>query len=382
MTLPYQLTPAQHAFRTWVTDTAQRVVAPGAAERDRTHEFPAALIAELGQLGLMGLLVPPEHGGHDKGFVSYCLATEALAAADAGVSTTVHVHSIGGTLLLARAGTDAQKRQYLPAMASGQSIGSFLLTEPGTGSDAAAIQTEARRDGDHFVINGHKHLITNGQCAGTVLVWAVTDRSAGKKGITAFIVPTATPGYRATRIDGKLGQHSSETADVRFEDCRVHHSNVLGDEGGGLKMAMSALADGRIAVAAQAVGIASAAYDAALAYAKTRVAFGQPIIRQQAVAFRLADMATQLEVSRSFYLYAAALREAGHNCIKEAAMAKLYASEMAEKVCSQALQIHGGNGYLSDHAVERYYRDVRVTQIYEGTSDIQRLIIGRDIAQT
>lgn len=360
-------------------EIASRVLAPGAAQRDQIGTYPIDELRELGNAGFMGLLVPREYGGRESGFVGYCLSMEEFAAADAGISTTVHVHSLGATLMLTRFGSDEQKRRYLPRMATGERIGSFLLTEPTAGSDAAAIQTRATRDGDYFVLNGEKHLITSGRVAGTVIVWAVTDPNKGKDGISAFIVPTDTPGYQATKIEAKMGQHSSETAQVSFTNCRVSSANLLGEEGRGYRLAMSGLADGRIAIGAQAVGIARAAYQAALRYAMSREAYGEPIARLQAISFRLAEMATQIEISRTFYIHAAKLSDSGENFTKEASMAKLFASQMAERVCSDALQIHGGNGYLRDFPVERYCRDVRVTQLYEGTSDIQKLIIAREI---
>lgn len=360
-------------------DVATNFLNPSAAERDRTRAFPTAELAELGRLGFMGMLIPEEYGGSDTGFLGYCLVIEEIAAADAGISTTVHVHNLGASIILARFGTPDQKARFLPAMATGACIGAFLLTEPHAGSDTAAIRTTARREGDHFVLNGSKQFISNGKSAGLALVFAVTDPAAGKRGTTAFLIPTETPGYVVTRVEEKMGQHSSDTAQITLEDCRVPADLVLGNVDGGYQIAMSGLADGRIAIAAQAVGIARAAYEQALRYAHERQAYGAPIGKLQAISFRLADMATDVEIARHYYTYAAALCEAGKPCVKEASMAKLFASEMAEKVCSDALQIHGGYGYLRDFPLERYSRDVRVTKIYEGTSDIQRLIISRQL---
>ncbi|TAK16770.1 MAG: acyl-CoA dehydrogenase [Rhizorhabdus sp.] len=379
---PSLLTHGEANLRDEARDAAARLLAPDADGRNERGGFPNDAVDALGRMGFMGLLVPSAFGGRGCGILGYSLALEEIAAVDAGVSTTMHVHSLGATLMLARFGTEAQKARYLPEMAAGRTIGSFVLTEPQAGSDAAAIRTVARRDGDDFVITGSKHLITNGKTAGVVLVWALTDPALGREGITAFIVPTDTPGYDGSHVDAKMGQHSSETVRVELNECRVPAANILGVEGRGFRHAMSGLADGRIAIAAQAVGIAQAAYAAALDYARSREAYGAPIIKLQAIQFRLADMATQIEIARNFYISTAAQRQAGHDCIREASMAKLFASEMAEKVCSDALQIFGGNGYLREYRVERYCRDVRVTQIYEGTSDIQRLIIGRDIARS
>ena len=373
------LSEAQEALRRNAWETATRVLLPGAAQRDAARAPAIHEYAELGKAGLMGLLVPKIYGGRDSGFVGYCLAMEELAAADAGISMAVHAHSIGGTLMIARFGTDEQKKRFLPALASGEQLGAFLLTEPSAGSDAAALRTTAQKDGDHFILDGEKHLITNGGIAGTVVVWAVSDPGAGKKGITAFIVPTRTPGYEATRVEQKMGQHSSDTARVSFRNCRVPAANVLGEEGRGFRLAMSGLVEGRIAIAAQAVGIARAAYDVALRYAHTRHAYGQPLTHLQAISFRLAEMATQIEIARTFYIYAATLSERGVPFVKEASMAKIFAAQMAEQVCSAALQIHGGNGYLRDFTVERLARDARATQLYEGTNDIQNVIIAREI---
>ncbi|NYZ14393.1 acyl-CoA dehydrogenase [Azospirillum sp. RWY-5-1] len=379
---PSLLPLGEEALRTEARRVARSLLADGARERDRLRAVAHREIAELGKAGFMGLLVPTEFGGRGCSLLGYCLALEEIAAVDAGVSTSVHVHSLGATLMIARFGTQAQKSSLLPTMATGACIGSFLLTEPQAGSDSSALRTTARRDGGHFVLDGTKHLITNGKSAGTVLVWAVTDPAKGRKGITAFIVPTGTPGYAATRVEAKMGQHSSETVEVTLSGCRVPADHILGEEGDGYRLALAGLADGRIAIAAQSVGIARAAFEAALAYAQQRTAYGQPIARLQAVTFHLADMAMQIEVARTFYIHACRLQAAGHAAIKEAAMAKLFASEMAEKVCSAALQVHGGNGYLADHDVERYSRDARATQIYEGTSDIQRVIIGKELLQS
>ncbi|KAB2687975.1 acyl-CoA dehydrogenase family protein [Brucella tritici] len=371
------LNDTQEQIREAARQFAQERLAPGAAARDREHSFPGAELAEMGELGFMGMLVPEEWGGSDLGAVAYALALEEIAAGDGACSTIVSVHSSVGCVPILRFGTEEQKQRFLPKMASGEWIGGFALTEPQAGSDASALKTRARRDGDHYVIDGSKQFITSGKNGSVVIVFAVTDPSAGKKGISAFIVPTDTPGYEVVSVEHKLGQHSSDTCALAFTDMRIPVENRLGDEGQGYKIALANLEGGRIGIAAQSVGMARAAFEAACAYAKERITFGKPIIEHQAVAFRLADMATKIETARQMVLHAAALREAGKPCLTEASMAKLVASEMAEQVSSAAIQIHGGYGYLADYPVERIYRDVRVCQIYEGTSDVQRLVIAR-----
>ncbi len=311
--------------------------------------------------------------------LSMVLAIEEIAAGHGALSTIVSVQNSLACGITQRYGTDAQKRDYLTKFASGAWIGCFCLTEPHVGSDASAIRTTARREGNGWVLNGVKQFITSGKNAEVALVFAVTDAAAGKKGISCFLVPTTTPGYIVARLEEKMGQHASDTAQIILEDCRIPPENLLGAEGEGYKIALSNLEAGRIGIAAQCVGMARAALDEAVKYAKEREAFGVPIVQHQAVLFRLADMATQVEVARQMVWHAASLRQAGRPCLKEASMAKLFASEMAEKVCSDAIQVHGGNGYMADYAVERIYRDVRVAQIYEGASDIQRLVIGRAV---
>jgi alkylation response protein AidB-like acyl-CoA dehydrogenase len=331
-------------------------------------------------LGFMGMLVPEEWGGAGADHVSYALAIEEVAAGDGAVSTIMSVHNSVACMPILKFGTAEQKERFLRPLAEGRMLGAFCLTEPQAGSDAAALRTRAVRDGDHWVLNGTKQFITNGQNAQVAIVFAVTDPAAGKKGISAFIVPTATPGWQVARLEDKLGQRCSDTAQIVLEDCRVPADLLLGAEGEGYKVALSNLEGGRIGIAAQAVGMARAAFEAAVAYAGEREAFGQPILAQQAVSFRLADCATQIAAARGLVLTAAALRDAGRPCLTEAAMAKLFASEMAEQVCSAAIQTFGGYGYVNDFPVERIYRDVRVCQIYEGTSDIQRLVIARSFS--
>lgn len=373
------LTEEQQAIREAARDFARERLAPGAAARDRAHQFPREELTEMGALGFLGMLIPEAHGGSETGVTAYALALEEIAAADGACSTIMSVHSSVGCVPILRYGTEEQKARFLPQMASGQWIGGFALTEPGAGSDASALKTRARRDGGDYVIDGAKQFITSGQNGQVVIVFAVTDPEAGKKGISAFIVPTDTPGYQVVSVEHKLGQHSSDTCALAFIEMQVPAENRLGAEGEGYRIALSNLEGGRIGIAAQAVGMARGAYEAALAYARERVTFGKPIADHQAVAFKLADMATQIDAARLMVLRAAGLREAGRPCLTEASMAKLFASEMAEKVCSDAIQIHGGYGYLADYPVERIYRDVRVCQIYEGTSEVQRMVIARGL---
>ncbi|WP_207458384.1 acyl-CoA dehydrogenase family protein [Azospirillum sp. SYSU D00513] len=374
-----RLTEEQVMVREMARRFAEDRLAPMAAERDRNHAFPAAEVAEMGELGLMGMIVPEDWGGSGTDFVAYALALEEIAAGEGATSTIMAVHNSLGCASVLKFGTDEQKDRFLRPMARGDMLACFCLTEPQAGSDAAAIQTRAVRDGDHYVLNGSKQFISTGSTAKLALVFAVTDPVAGRKGISAFLVPTDTPGYRVARIEEKLGQNASDTCHIQFEDCRVPAAFRLGAEGEGYRIALANLEGGRIGIAAQAVGMARSAYEAALRYAKERQSFGTAIVNHQAVAFRLADMATRIEAARQLVLHAAALRDAEVPCLKEAAMAKLFASEAAERVCADAIQVHGGYGYLKDFPVERIYRDVRVCSIYEGTSDIQRLIISRQI---
>jgi butyryl-CoA dehydrogenase len=371
------LSPEQEQIRDMLRDFAREQLAPRAAEWDKTAHFPADELRQLGQLGAYGMVVPEEWGGTGLDYVSLALALEEIAAGDGATSTIISVQNSVVCGPINAFGNDAQKAQYLKKLASGEWLGCFCLTEPHVGSDAAAIKTRAVRDGDEWVLNGVKQFITTGKNAQVAIVFAVTDAAAGKKGISAFIVPTGTPGYIVARIEEKLGQHASDTAQILFENCRVPAANLLGREGDGYRVALANLEGGRIGIAAQAVGMARSAFEAAVKYARERESFGKPIFEHQAVNFRLADMATQIEAARQLVHHAASLKDAGRPCLKEASMAKLFASEMAEKVCSDAIQIHGGYGYVADFPVERIYRDVRVCQIYEGASDIQRLVIGR-----
>ena len=356
---------------------AQDRLAPGAAQRDRTAALSEPLLAEMGGLGLMGMIVPAEWGGADADFLSYVLALEEVAAADGALSTVMSVNNSPVCAAISAFGTAEQKERFLRPLARGAMIGAFALTEPQAGSDAANLKSRARREGNRYILSGTKQFITSGSIAGVVLTFAVTDPEAGKRGISAFLVPTDSAGYTVASIEKKLGQRASDTCQILFDEVDLPPDLMLGREGDGYRIALANLESGRIGIAAQSVGMARAALDAALAYAQERRAFGKPIVEHQAVAFRLADMATQIEVARQMVWHAAALRDAGESCLKEASMAKLFASEMAERVGSDALQIHGGYGYVTDFPVERIYRDVRVCKIYEGTSDIQRLVISR-----
>jgi butyryl-CoA dehydrogenase len=375
-----RLTEEQRMLRDTAHEFAQRELAPHAAEWDREARFPKQALAELGRLGFMGMLVAPEYGGAGADHVGYALAVEEIAAGDGATSTILSVNTLCCSAVQ-QYGSEDQKRRFLVPMAKGDMLAAFCLTEPEAGSDAAAIKTRARRHGNRWVLNGTKQFITSGSTAQVALVFAVTDPAAGRKGISAFLVPTDTPGYKVARVEKKLGQRASDTAQLVFEDLELTPDLMLGAEGEGYKIALANLEGGRLGIATQSVGMARAAYEAALGYAKEREAFGKKIIDHQAVAFRLSDMATEIAAARGLVLDAAERRDSGEPCLKEAAMAKLFASEMAERVCSAAIQIHGGYGYLADFPVERIYRDVRVCQIYEGTSDIQRLIISREIAK-
>jgi butyryl-CoA dehydrogenase len=374
------LNEAQAMVRDTARAFAREKLAPHAALWDRESRFPAEALAEMGRLGFMGMLLPEEWGGAAAGPVSYALALEEIAAGDGSCAGIMSVHNSVGTMPIYRYGSEEQKRHFLPRMASGEWLAAFCLTEPQAGSDASNLKTRARREGNHYVLSGTKQFITSGSTAKVAIVFAVTDPAKGKKGISAFIVPTDTPGYQVARKEEKMGQRASDTCQIVFEECRVTPDLLLGEEGEGYRIALANLEGGRIGIAAQALGMARAAYEAALAYAKDRMSFGKPLTGHQAVAFRLAAMATEIEAARQLVLHAAELRERGEPCLKEACMAKLFASEMAERVCSDAIQVHGGYGYLRDFPVERIYRDVRVTKIYEGTSDVQHMVIAREIA--
>lgn len=374
------LTDDQLMIRDAVRAFAQEQLWPNAAKWDREHHFPVEAHRGLAELGAYGICVPEELGGAGLNYVTLAVVLEEIAAGDGGTSTAISVTNCPVNAILMRYGNAQQQEQWLRPLAQGRMLGAFCLTEPHVGSDASALRTTAARDGDGYVINGVKQFITSGRHGQVAIVIAVTDKAAGKRGMSAFIVPTDTPGYQVARLEEKVGQHSSDTAQINFENCRIPAENLIGAEGEGYKIALSALEGGRIGIAAQSIGMARSAFECAVTYAKQRESFGQPIFNHQAVGFRLADMATQIEAARALTLHAAALRDAGQPCLKEAAMAKLFASEMAERVCSDAIQVHGGYGYVSDFPVERIWRDVRVCQIYEGTSDVQKILIQRALA--
>ncbi|GGH62731.1 acyl-CoA dehydrogenase [Frigidibacter albus] len=353
---------------------------PNSAEWDRSAHFPRDVIADMGGLGLMGMLVPEEYDGSKTDHIAYAVALEEVAAGNGAISTIMSVHNSVGCVPILRFGSEEQKQRILRPMARGEWLGAFCLTEPQAGSDAAALRTTARRTDRGWVLNGVKQFITSGKHGDVAIVFAVTDAAAGKKGISAFIVPTNTPGYRVASIEKKLGQHLSDTAQIALENCEVPADHLLGAEGEGYRIALSNLEGGRIGIAAQSVGMARSALEAAVAYAGERESMGAKLMAHQAVGFRLADAAARLEAARQLVLHAAATRDAGRPALKEASMAKLVASETAELVCSAAIQTFGGYGYTEDFPVERIYRDVRVCQIYEGTSDIQRMVIARALA--
>ena len=371
------LTEEQRLIRDTARSYAREHIAPYAAQWDREATFPAEALAGLAELGFYGMLVPEQHGGCDIGYVAAALVLEEIGVADAACSTIVSVTNSVGCMPLLQYGTAQQQRDFLSPLARGEKLAAFCLTEPQAGSDASGLRTRAERQGDSYVLNGTKQFITSGKNADLAIVFAVTDPAAGKRGISAFVVPTDTPGYRVASVEAKMGQRASDTCQIVFEHCSIPADNLLGDEGQGYKIALGNLEGGRIGIAAQCIGIARAALEAATLYSREREAFAKPLSEHQAVAFKLADMATQIAAARQLTLHAAALKDAGEPCLSEASMAKLFASEMAERVCSDAIQIHGGYGYLQDFPVERYYRDVRACQIYEGTSEVQKMVISR-----
>jgi butyryl-CoA dehydrogenase len=371
------LTDEHQMIRDALRAFASARLAPNSARWDREHHFPRDELKELARLGAFGVAVPEQYGGAGLDYVALALVLEEIAAGDGGTSTIISVNNCPVCSIAMAYANPAQQERWLRPLAQGDLLGAFALTEPHTGSDAAALRTTAVRDGDHYVLNGTKQFIKSGKHGDVAIVMAVTDKAAGKKGISAFWVPTDTPGYIVAGIEHKMGQHSSDTAQIVFEQCRVPAENLIGAEGQGYKIALSGLEGGRIGIASQSVGMARAAFEAALAYAKERESFGTPIFDHQAVQFRLAEMAMQIEAARQLILHAASMKDAGLPCLKEAAMAKLFASEMAERVVSSAMQVFGGYGYVADFPIERIYRDVRVCQIYEGTSDIQKILIAR-----
>ncbi len=374
------LSPDQEMIRDAVRAFAQEQLWPQAAKWDKEHHFPKEVHKGLAELGAYGICVPEEFGGANLDYLTLAVVLEEIAAGDGGTSTAISVTNCPVNAILMRYGNAAQKKQWLTPLAQGQMLGAFCLTEPHVGSDASNLKTTAVKAGDAYVINGVKQFITSGKYGQVAIVIAMTDKGAGKKGMSAFMVPTDAPGYVVARLEDKLGQHSSDTAQINFDNCRIPLENLIGEEGEGYKIALGALEGGRIGIAAQSVGMARSAFECALTYAKQRESFGQTIFNHQAVGFRLAECATKIEAARQLIWHAAALRDAGRPCLKEAAMAKLFASEMAEQVCSVAIQTLGGYGYVSDFPVERIYRDVRVCQIYEGTSDVQKILIQRALA--
>lgn len=376
------LTDEQQMIRDTLRNFATEALWPNAPQWDREHYFPAEVHQQLAALGAYGICVPEQYGGAGLGYLTLSLVIEEIAAGDGGTSTAISVTNCPYNAILMQYGNEQQKQQWLVPAAKGEYLGAFALTEPQAGSDASALKTTARRDGDEYVINGTKQFITSGANGQVAIVIAATDKAAGKRGLSAFIVPThqlGNEGWKVDRLETKLGQNSSDTAQIRLDNCRIPAANLIGEEGQGYKIALSALEGGRIGIASQSVGMARSALEVAIAYAKERDSFGQVIFQHQAVSFRLADCATQLEAARQLIRHAASLRDAGQPCLKEAAMAKLFATEVAERVCSAAIQTLGGYGYVNDFPLERIYRDVRVCQIYEGTSDVQKIIISRGL---
>ncbi|MBJ9963734.1 acyl-CoA dehydrogenase family protein [Burkholderia seminalis] len=372
-------TEDQRMIRDAARAFATERLAPNAAQWDHDAHLPDAIVAQLGELGLLGMIVPQELGGSYTDYVAYALAMEEVAAGDAACATMMSVHNSVGCGPILGFGTPAQKDRWLADMAAGRVIGAFCLTEPHAGSEANNLRTRAELRDGKWVLNGAKQFVTNGQRAGVAIVFAMTDPEAGKRGISAFLVPTDTPGFIVGKPEKKLGIRASDTCPITFENCAIPEENLLGNRGEGLKIALSNLEGGRIGIAAQALGIARAAFDKARRYAGERVQFGKPIAEHQAIQQKLADMAVQINAARLLVHHAAKLRTAGLPCLSEASQAKLFASEMAERVCSDAIQIHGGYGYLVDYEVERHYRDARITQIYEGTSEVQRMVIARQL---
>jgi len=371
------LTEDQEMVRDAVRAYAQEQIWPHAAQWDKDHHFPRDVHKGLAALGAYGICVPEAYGGANLDYLTLALVLEEIAAGDGGTSTAISVTNCPVNAILLKYGNEQQKQKWLVPLARGEMLGIFCLTEPHVGSDASALRTTARKDGDGYVLNGVKQFITSGKNGHVAIVIAVTDKAAGKKGMSAFIVPTNAPGYVVASLEDKLGQNSSDTAQIRFDECRIPAENLIGAQGEGYRIALGGLEGGRIGIASQAIGMARSAFDVAVKYSKERESFGQPIFNHQAVGFRLAECATKIEAARQLTWHAASLRDAGRPCLKEAAMAKLFASEMAEQVCTAAIQTLGGYGYVRDFPVERIYRDVRVCQIYEGTSDVQKILIQR-----
>lgn len=375
-----ELTEEQRMIRDMARDFSKTELAPNAEKWEKAGWLDEDMLKQMGELGFLGMVVPEELGGSYIDYSCYALAIEEISAGCAATGAVMSIHNSVGCTPIVNWGTPEQKQQWIPELASGQTLACFCLTEPQAGSEANNLRTKATKDGEHWVINGSKQFVSNAKRAGLAIVFAVTDPELGKKGLSAFLVPTDTPGFEVERMEQKMGLRASDTCAVTLVDCRIPKENMLGPRGKGLALALSGLEGGRLGIAAQALGIARAAFEAALTYSRERVQFGKPIAEHQSVANMLADMHTQINAARHMILYAARLRTAGLPCLSEASQAKLFASEMAEKVCSIAIQVHGGYGYLEDYAVERHYRDARITQIYEGTSEIQRMLIARQLA--
>ena len=370
----------QRMIRDMARDFAKAELAPNAEKWEKAGWLDDEMLKQMGELGFLGMVVPEEWGGSYIDYTSYALAVEEVSAGCASTGAVMSIHNSVGCAPIMNWGTEAQKQTWLPDLASGKVLSCFCLTEPQAGSEANNLRTKAVEDGDHWVINGSKQFISNAKRAGLAIVFAVTDPELGKKGLSAFLVPTDTPGFEVERMEQKMGLRASDTCAVSLINCRIPKENMLGPRGRGLALALSGLEGGRLGIAAQSIGIARAAFEAALTYSRERVQFGKPIAEHQSIANMLADMHMQINAARHMMLYAARLRTAGQPCLSEASQAKLFASEMAEKVCSMAIQVHGGYGYLEDYAVERHYRDARITQIYEGTSEVQRILIARQLA--
>jgi len=374
-----ELTETQIGARDIARRFAREKLASVGVEIDRTHQFPAAAVAELGQLGMLGVFIPEEYGGAGLDNVAYALVIEELSVECASTGVIVSAHSSLGSWPILGTGTEDQRRRYLPKMATGEWLGCFALTEPQAGSDAAGQKTRAIRDGDSYIVNGTKNFITNGPEAGICILFTNTDPAKGNHGITAFIVETSSPGFAVTRVEDKMGIHGSQSAQLAFSDLRVPRANMLMNEGEGFKVAMKTLDGGRIGIAAQAVGIARASLEASLKYAQERQSFGRALASNQAIQWKLADMAVNNDAARLLTLQAASLKDAGKSSTKQSAMAKLFAAETAMAAATEAVQIHGGYGYTKEFKVERYFRDAKITEIYEGTSEIQRLVIASQV---
>lgn len=375
-----ELSEEQRMIRDMARDFAKSELAPNAEKWEKAGWLDESMLKQMGELGFLGMVVPEEWGGSYIDYTCYALALEEISAGCAATGAVMSIHNSVGCTPILNWGTEEQKKEWVPQLASGQTLACFCLTEPQAGSEANNLRTKALEDGEHWVLNGSKQFISNAKRAGLAIVFAVTDPELGKKGLSAFLVPTDTPGFEVERMEQKMGLRASDTCAISLVNCRIPKANMLGPRGKGLALALSGLEGGRLGIAAQAVGIARAAFEAALIYARERVQFGKPIAEHQSIANMLADMHTQINAARHMILYAARLRTAGLPCLSEASQAKLFASEMAEKVCSMAIQVHGGYGYLEDYAVERHYRDARITQIYEGTSEVQRMLIARQLA--